>query len=116
MIYNILIKRDDKFILSKGLHWYSSICIILQSKKIISKKEFLNSCCQKNSLLGVHPDYGNPGIEASTGAVGHGLGIASGLGIGQEDKININVVISDGELMEGDYLGIPSNNVFFERL
>ena len=67
--------------------------------KIISKN-FLHSYCQKNSKLGVHPDYGNPGIEASTGSLGHGLGIASGLAIGQK-KISIYVVVSDGELMEG---------------
>ena len=67
--------------------------------KIITKK-FLNSFCQKNSKLGVHPDLGNPGIEASTGSLGHGLGIASGLAIGNK-KINIYVVLSDGELMEG---------------
>ncbi len=97
-IYNFLLKKDDKFILSKG-HTGILQYVILESKKIISKK-FLHSYCQKNSKLGVHPDYGNPGIEASTGSLGHGLGIAAGLAIGQK-KINIYVVVSDGELMEG---------------
>ena len=62
--------------------------VILEEKKIITKK-FLESYCQKNSKLGVHPDYGNPGIEASTGSLGHGLGIASGLAIGLNKKRNI---------------------------
>tara|TARA_Y100000591_G_scaffold330553_1_gene361839 strand:- start:95 stop:901 length:807 start_codon:yes stop_codon:yes gene_type:complete len=114
VIYNILIKKNDKFILSKG-HTGILQYVILQSKKIISKK-FLNSYCQKNSLLGVHPDYGNPGIEASTGALAHGLGIASGLAIGQEHKMNIYIVISDGELMEGttwEYLlTVSSLNIY----
>ena len=74
------------------------------------------SYCQKNSKLGVHPDYGIPGIEASTGSLGHGLGIAAGLAIGQTKKMNIYVVISDGELMEGttwEYLlMISSLNIF----
>ncbi len=99
VIYNFLLKKKDKFILSKG-HTGILQYVILQSKNVITN-DFLLSYCKKNSKLGVHPDFGNPGIEASTGALGHGLGIASGLGIGQEKKINIYVVISDGELMEG---------------
>ena len=98
-IYNVLKKKNDKFILSKG-HCGILQYVILEDKKIISKK-FLESYCQKNSKLGVHPDYGNPGIEASTGSLGHGLGIASGLAIGLSKKKEIFVVISDGELMEG---------------
>jgi len=99
VIYNLLLKKNDQFILSKG-HTGILQYVILEAKNIISKK-FLHSYCQKNSKLGVHPDYGNPGIEASTGSLGHGLGIASGLAIGQTKKKEIFVVISDGELMEG---------------
>ena len=112
-IYHLLMKKNDKFILSKG-HTAVLQYVILVSKKIMSEK-FLNSYCQKNSKLGVHPDYGTPGIEASTGALGHGLGIASGLAI-REKKKNIFVVVSDGELMEGttwEYiLTISSLNIF----
>ncbi len=113
-IYNLLKKKKDVFILSKG-HTAILQYVILESKKIISKK-FLNSYCQKNSKLGVHPDYGNPGIEASTGSLGHGLGIASGLAVREKKKINIFIVISDGELMEGttwEYiLTISSLNIY----
>ena len=112
-IYSLLMKKKDKFILSKG-HTAILQYVILASKGIISEN-FLKSYCQKNSKLGVHPDYGNPGIEASTGALGHGLGIASGLAIKKKKK-NIFVVISDGELMEGttwEYiLTISSLNIF----
>ena len=53
--------------------------------------------------MGCHPDYGNPGIEASTGSLGHGLGLAAGMV--QADKIKKKnrktfVLISDGELKE----------------
>ena len=98
VIYNLLLKKKDKFILSKG-HTGILQYVILFYKKVINKK-FLHSYCQKNSKLGVHPDYGNPGIEASTGSLGHGLGIASGLAI-SEKKNQVYVTISDGELMEG---------------
>ena len=98
VIYNFKLKKNDKFILSKG-HTGILQYVILNSKKIISDK-LLNSYCQTNSKLGVHPDYGTPGIEAATGSLGHGLGIASGLAISKKQN-NLYVVISDGELMEG---------------
>ena len=82
VIYNLLLKKKDKFILSKG-HTGILQYVILFYKKVINKK-FLHSYCQKNSKLDVHPDYGNPGIEASTGSLGHGLGIASGLAISEK--------------------------------
>ena len=50
--------------------------------------------------MGVHPDYGLPGIEASTGSLGHGLAIAAGLAYANK-KNQIYIIISDGELMEG---------------
>ena len=84
-IYNLLMKKKDKFILSKG-HTAILQYVILASKGIISEN-FLKSYCQKNSKLGVHPDYGIPGIEAATGSLGHGLGIASGLAISKKKKI-----------------------------
>jgi len=98
VVYNYLKQKKDKFILSKG-HCGILQYVILNDLKIISET-FLNSYCQENSSLGVHPDYGIPGIEASTGSLGHGLGIASGLALGNRKK-NIFVVMSDGELMEG---------------
>ena len=96
-IFNKFKKKNDKFILSKG-NCAILQYVILNERKILPDK-ILNSYCQKNSKLGVHPDRGNPGIIASTGSLGHGLGLASGLAIGS--KNDIYVVVSDGELMEG---------------
>jgi len=98
-IYNILLKKNDKFILSKG-HTGILQYALLYYKKVMSKKK-LFSYCQKNSTLGVHPDYGTPGIEASTGSLGHGLGLAAGMSFALDKKKKIYVVMSDGELMEG---------------
>lgn len=98
-IYNMLKKRNDKFILSKG-HAGIIQYVILYNLGILSKKQ-LNSYCQKNGFLGVHPDYGKPGIVASTGSLGHGLGIASGIALANRNKNNYFVVMSDGELQEG---------------
>jgi transketolase len=98
VIFNKLKKKEDVFILSKG-HCGVLQYVILREKKIISEK-FLRSYCQKNSKLGVHPDYGNPGIEASTGSLAHGLGLAMGMSIANKKK-KFFLILSDGELMEG---------------
>ena len=60
--------------------------------------------CKPGGILGCHPDYGNPGIEASTGSLGHGMGLA--VGMAHVSKINsddnkIFLVLSDGEFQEG---------------
>ena len=62
---------------------------------------------KKNGILGCHPDYGNPGIEASTGSLGHGMGLA--VGMAHADEILNNkknyLFYYDGEFQEGFYLG-----------
>ena len=97
-IFNKLKKKNDKFILSKG-HAGILQYVVLNDLGFISNKTLYNYCT-KNGILGVHPDYGNPGIEASTGSLGHGLAIAAGLAY-KEKKKNIYVLLSDGELQEG---------------
>ena len=92
----------DKFIMSKG-HSCIMQYILLNKIGIIPDK-MLKGYCKKNGILGCHPDYGNPGIYASTGSLGHGMGLATG--IAQAYKIKnlkkkIYVLISDGELQEG---------------
>jgi transketolase len=55
-------------------------------------------------MLGGHPDTNIPGIEADTGSLGHGLGIASGLALSaQIDKKDFmtTVLLGDGECQEG---------------
>ena len=103
VIFNYFIKTKsemDCFILSKGhasiLHY-----AILEQKKLIKKQE-MDNYCKKKGYLGVHPDRGNPGINASTGSLGHGLGMAVGVAIAEKQKnTKVFVVLSDGELQEG---------------
>ena len=92
----------DTFLMSKG-HSCMAQYVILEKLKILKKKD-LEEYCTTKGILGCHPDYGNPGIEASTGSLGHGLGLA--VGMVQADRINNKdrktfVLISDGELQEG---------------
>ena len=85
VLFNYFLKTKKEkqcFILSKG---HSSILqyVILEDKKIL-KKKVLDRYCKKGGILGVHPDRGNPGINASTGSLGHGLGMATGIAIAEK--------------------------------
>ena len=102
LIFNILCNKKERnlFILSKG---HSSILqyVILEYLGVIKAKD-LDNYCTKDSFLGVHPDIGNPGINASTGSLGHGLGMVAGIAIAEKNTNNkIYSILSDGELQEG---------------
>ena len=92
----------DTFILSKG-HSAVAQYVVLEELGILSTHD-LEGFCRVDGHLGTHPDYGTPGIEVSSGSLGHGLPIA--LGMAMADKVMgvdrvVYVVMSDGELQEG---------------
>ena len=112
--YQMMKNREDtKFILSKG-HGAIAQYVVLNSLGILSDDE-LSKYCTPEGKLGCHPDIGTPGIYASTGSLGHGLGMC--VGIGQSYKITnkenkIITLLSDGELQEGstwEYLMMAAN-------
>ena len=93
----------DRFILSKG-HAVSALYAIL-AKKGFFDEEILDKYCIDNGILPGHPDrFSVPGIESSTGSLGHGLPIGVGLALaGKKDRKNykVYVLMSDGECEEG---------------
>jgi len=93
----------DRFILSKG-HGCLALYVILAEKGFFPESELL-TFCQSNSLLGGHPEYGKiPGVEASTGSLGHGLAIGIGFALNaryEKADYRVFVVVSDGESNEG---------------
>ncbi|MBI2024665.1 MAG: transketolase [Candidatus Harrisonbacteria bacterium] len=93
----------DRFILSKG-HAATALYAALANRGFF-KKEKLKTFAQNGSHLTCHPSIQNvPGVEATTGALGHGLSIGVGMALaGKRDnnKHNIYVMISDGECDEG---------------
>lgn len=107
-IYNVLMQDHtdhalrDVFIMSKG-HGCMAQFVVLEDKGILPKKD-LDEFGKDGGRLGAHPDYGLPGIEASTGSLGHGLSLAVGMAYADKMKKQTNktyCVISDGELQEG---------------
>jgi transketolase len=107
-IYHDLMRRHDAggspdtFLMSKG-HGCLAQYVTLESIGVLPASD-LDAYCTPSGRLGVHPDYGNPGIEASTGSLGHGLAMAVGMAIANRNRGDdglIYVVLSDGEMQEG---------------
>lgn len=97
------LENRDIFILSKG-HASLGLYVVLAEKGFFNKK-VLDTFCEKNSILGGHPDRNKvPGVEASTGSLGHGVPIAVGVALGyriQMKKQRVFVIVGDGECNEG---------------
>lgn len=92
----------DTFLMSKG-HGYMIQAVILEDLGVLKRSD-LAAYCTPTGKLGVHPDYGIPGIEASTGSLGHGLSLALGMAYAEmtRNRIgNVYTVLSDGEVQEG---------------
>lgn len=108
VIYHMLMRKDvhghyiDTFLMSKG-HGCLAQYVVLEDLGILSSEE-IALYCKPTGRLGAHPDYGIPGIAASTGSLGHGMGIAAGMAYANRlmnTDCKTYVVLSDGELQEG---------------
>ena len=100
---NSKLETRDRFILSKG-HGVLGLYAVLAMHGYFPIQE-LNTFCKFDSRLPGHPESGAlPGIEFSTGSLGHGLPVAVGLAASSRIK-NQNwrtfVLIGDGEMGEG---------------
>lgn len=93
----------DKFILSKGHACYALYAVL--AKAGYFPEEELWHVGKPGSRFGGHPKMHDiPGVEASTGALGHGLSFA--IGIAYANKVDrrdshVYVVLGDGECQEG---------------
>ena len=93
----------DRMILSKG-HGCLALYVVLADKGFFPTK-ILDTFCKRDSILGGHPEASKvPGIEASTGSLGHGLSYGIGMALAarmQNRDSRIFVVMGDGEINEG---------------
>jgi transketolase len=103
VLYNKIMSKDDRFILSKG-HGSMALYVVLADKGLLHKEE-LDTFCQFNSNLGGHPDSNKiEAVIASTGSLGHGMPMAVGVAMALKIKKNIQRVytlVGDGECNEG---------------
>ena len=93
----------DYFILSKG-HGCAALYVVLEKYGFLSKQD-LDRYGSPNGILGGHPDSTQiPGVEASTGSLGHGLATAMGVAVGLRilgSDNRVFVLVGDGECHEG---------------
>jgi transketolase len=108
LIYNGLMRREpngdyrDVFLMSKG-HGCMIQYVILEEQGTLSRND-LDLYCKPGGRLGAHPDFETPGITASTGSLGHGLGMATGQAYAEQLKgtdVLVYCLLSDGEFQEG---------------
>jgi transketolase len=111
VLYDDVLKYDarnprwtarDRFVLSKG-HGCLALYVLLAEKGFIPEGE-LGKFCRSDGLLGGHPEHHIPGVEASTGSLGHGMSIALGFALNARSErapYRTFVVIGDGESNEG---------------
>ena len=90
-LYETVLKKNDKFILSKS-HSSFPLCLLLKEKGL-------------NPELTTHLEIDpKNGIHCTTGSLGHGLPIATGMAFARKIKNikgKIYVMLSDGECQEG---------------
>jgi len=93
----------DRFVLSKG-HACAGLYAVLASRGFFPR-DWLNDFYRDGARLAGHVTWnGIPGIEVSTGALGHGLAIGCGMAlVGKRDlqDYRVFVLLSDGECDEG---------------
>ena len=92
----------DRFILSKGNATPTLYAVLAESGYI--PVEILPSLRKTGSMLQGHPDSKVPGVEVSSGFLGQGLSIASGIAL--SGKLNgcgyrVYTLLGDGECDEG---------------
>ena len=100
---NPLDENRDRFILSKG-HAVSALDAVLAKRGFFSR-DILKTYCKDGSKLAGHSTKGAvPGMEVSTGSLGHGLSIGSGIALAAKNdnkNYRIFILMSDGECQEG---------------
>ena len=92
----------DRFVLSKG-HGCLGLYVLLAEKGFFADQE-LDRVASFEALLGGHPEHVIPGVEASTGALGHGLSIAVGMALAariDQSPRRVFALVGDGECAEG---------------
>lgn len=95
MAISQVMKKEDDFVLSKGHAGIALYSILFDN---------IDNFCVDGSLLAEHPSSLIPEIKLTTGSLGHGVGLASGIALAK--KLNnepglVYVLVGDGECMEG---------------
>lgn len=105
VLYNEILQKDDKLIISKG-HCAAAVYSALYHSgkgrigRNCIKQSDLDFYSQNGEMLGGHVTFRIAGVEFSTGSLGHGLPIACGMALADRKK-RIFCLMGDGETNEG---------------
>ncbi|MFM9108801.1 MAG: transketolase [Chloroflexota bacterium] len=92
----------DRFLLGKG-HAALALYAALHLRGWLSRED-LATYCADDTLLGVHPELGLPGVDCSTGSLGQALPVAVGMALAarlQASSRRVFALLSDAECNEG---------------
>jgi transketolase len=93
----------DRFILSKG-HAGAAVYVALAERGFFDGERLADYYTDGSIFSGHVSHKGVPGVELSTGSLGHGLGVATGMAFAlrrSHPTARVFVVMSDGECDEG---------------
>jgi transketolase len=93
----------DRLFYSKG-HACTALYAALEIRGFFEGKELLDEFTENGSYFTSHINHRLPGVELSTGSLGHALGVACGSALAckrHDRQNNVFAVLSDGELDEG---------------
>lgn len=94
--------KRDRFILSKG-HCCSALYAALAIKGFFPEERLLEYGVNGSGLM-AHASHSVPGVELSTGSLGHGLPVGCGKALAakrKQEPWRVFVMLSDGEMDEG---------------
>lgn len=92
----------DRFILSKG-QASPLLYTVLADSGFFDLSE-LDRFAQRDGIFGVHLQWDVPGVELTSGSLGHGFGVAAGIALGammDKDLFMVFTLLGDGECYEG---------------
>lgn len=98
VLYNEVLKKEDKLIVSKG-HCAAALYTALWATKGRISDKWIEDYCKDGSHLHGLISHHVPDVELSTGSLGHGLSVACGMALVRKGRVFC--LLSDGELNEG---------------
>jgi len=111
-VYEYILKFDannpqmperDRLILSKG-HSCLALYACLENYGFIENNELMTFLKTDSRLPGHSEHFHTPGIEITTGSLGHGIGVAAGIALaGKKNNYDFRTIciLGDGECNEG---------------
>lgn len=102
-LHHLVMSEEDRFVLSKG-HSAGALYATLWSLQKLSDKELASFTLDDSQLPGHPSGSGIPGLQFSTGSLGHGPSLSAGLALAARHlgkSHRVFCVCSDGEWQEG---------------